>query len=184
MMGLDGVELILRIEETFSIEIDNRVVGQISTVGQCADIITQMVSGMQSSDCPSAKAFYCLRRSFIKMFGIQRNAVRPSTPVMPLLPLWGRTRIWKTLERELALRLPRLQNQAGKGVGWGFLIAFFLVFFSVSVMTRDIVAALMAAMLASLFGVLFGYIVGILLIPITLPSQYQTLGGLARGLVA
>ena len=112
-MGLDLIELVLDVEKSFDISLEDDEVAQIVTVGQFCDLVVGKTSGVKLPDCPAAKAFYRLRQCLILVLGFARKDVRPSTTTLALVPFWRRRRIWKRLERELGLKMPLLVNQAG-----------------------------------------------------------------------
>ena len=182
-MGLDGVELIIEVEESFGIKIEDDEAVQILTAGQLADVITRKLTGIKGADCPTAKAFYRLRRSFLSVFELNRRQLRPTTPILNFLPLAGRRQIWTHLERDLSLRLPPLSDHTGIGVFGGAAIAYIAAYLVFAAITGDLIAALIAGLVALLPGVLLGYVVGVFFMP-TLQPQHRTLGGLARGIVA
>ena len=183
-MGLDAVELIIEIEEAFDISFDDSEAGYIVTVGQLFDTIIKKLFLKSWKGCPTARAFYRLRSSFIKVLGVNRKDVRPSTSTLALLPIWQRRKIWSRLERDLAMRLPPLNNQAGVCLFLAAGITALATFILVGAISRDIFVAAAASLSSLLPAVLIGYIVGVLFIPPTLLTQYRSVGGLAKGLVA
>jgi hypothetical protein len=183
-MGLDAVEFVMEVEETFGIKIEDDEAVEIRTVGQFSDFIARKLHGINGHDCPTAKSFYRLRRSLISIFGMARKSVRPSTPLLPLLPLWGRSSLWRRLEKDLSLRLPPLSNQSGTCIAWAMWLFPIAAFSTSMAISHDIFVAFAFALFALVPGVLLGYIFGILFLPHTLRPKYRTIGGLARGIVA
>lgn len=179
-MGLDLVELVLEVEETFSISLDDDEVAQVVTVGQFNDLILRKSSDTNLTGCPTANAFYRLRQSLIGVLGIPCKDVRPSTSVVALLPYWQRLHIWKRLEQNLALQLPPLSNQAGTSIIWTVGIIAPISFLTAAIGSGDLCSAFAVSLVSLLFAVLFGYIIGILFLPHAPFPQHRTVGGLPR----
>lgn len=57
------------------------------------------------SDCVFAQ----MRRELAPRLGVCEQALRPETPLWQVLPRERRRELWRSLERELGLRLPTLQ---------------------------------------------------------------------------
>lgn len=109
-MGLDAVELVMEVEETFGIKIDDRDAEKIITVGGLFEYVLRQLEAAkpQSGKCGTAVAFYRLRRTLGESLGVARPLVKPSTALDDLVPADGRRSSWPRLERALELRLPRL----------------------------------------------------------------------------
>ena len=90
-MGLDGVELVLAWEETFSVSISDAEAGSLSTTRQAVELIFNKVKSPapEDSGCLAMRAFLRLRRAF-QAQGIPRQDVRPDAKLSVLLP--GRQR--------------------------------------------------------------------------------------------
>jgi hypothetical protein len=183
-MGLDFIEVVLEVEEKFGIAIEDDEITPLATLGQFSDLIARKFSSEKPSGCPTAKAFYLLRRSMTSVLSLPRKDVRPTSSTTALLPYWGRNRAWKRLEQSLALRLPPLANQADRTILWSCGISMPTTFLLGLVVWHDLFAAVGAAIVSLLPAVLFGFIVGILFLPHTPYRNHQTIGGLAKGLIA
>jgi hypothetical protein len=57
-MGLDGVELILAVEDAFQIHISDEEAGNVSTVGDLHDLVVSKLQGQDSKRCLTSAAFY------------------------------------------------------------------------------------------------------------------------------
>jgi len=110
IMGLDSVELVMRIEETFKIEIPDCDAEKIWTVGDLCDYVLNRleVCDETASRCLSALAFFRFRRELISCFRIPRRAVRPESPLNRLIPAINRRAEWRRLEKSLGWELPGL----------------------------------------------------------------------------
>ncbi len=114
-MGLDGVELVMEVEETFGVTISDAEAQAIRTVGDLWLLINdklgnQRVALSREGICPSASAFYAVRRGAMTSLGVERKAVRPAGSTTLLLgPYLGRRQRWARLQTAAGLRLPPLR---------------------------------------------------------------------------
>lgn len=108
-MGLDAVELIIEIEEAFSLEIPDGELSHILTVGDLYDYLKANFSPPSTSaTCLSAITFYSLRRA-AQSVGVTER-VRPRDATTKLLPPTDRRNFWRQFQSVSGLRLPRLQR--------------------------------------------------------------------------
>ena len=97
-MGLDLVELTMRIEDTFSIQIPDSVASELITPGKVTDyILTQVEESQAPLPCLSQKAFHLLRRGFIQRLALPRQQFRLGTPLNDIVPEKGRGDVWKEI---------------------------------------------------------------------------------------
>jgi acyl carrier protein len=118
-MGLDAVELIMDVEKTFGIEIDEHDLQDIRTVGGLHAYVLAHAEQTERPVCCSAHSFYHLRRALVSTLDLPREALTPSSDLASLLPLRSRRRLWARLGG-LDLELPRLQR--GPVVAWGIVL--------------------------------------------------------------
>jgi hypothetical protein len=126
-MGLDLIELELEAEREFDIRITNEAAQKLGTPRQLADYIQaellrrQVAQGIgRRVGCASQAAFYRLRTALVRVAGVPRNAVRPDTRLVDLLPNERVRAQWAALAQVLEMRaLPRLQ--VGPREVWGAL---------------------------------------------------------------
>jgi acyl carrier protein len=121
-MGLDTVELAMRIEETFDITINDRDAEKIGTVGQAYRYILDRIELSAAAPCRSASQFYRIRRALIATTGVVRRSLRPSTRLNDVLPETGRREAWERLGDQAGLTIPRLQLMPLLGLG-AFLLS-------------------------------------------------------------
>jgi acyl carrier protein len=105
-MGLDTVELVMQMEETFGIVVDDLDAERIGTVGQAYRYILRKLELRQSHPCPSAALFYRLRRALMESSGADRKSISPSALMATFLPETGFRAAWIGLGDELGVRLP------------------------------------------------------------------------------
>lgn len=111
-MGLDAVELVIRIEETFSIDLPDEELSSIRTVGDLYELVLSKVDTTPA--CLSSKAFYKTRRALMDSLDLSRRSVRPSTSLESLLPSASRIRQWKEIGGAIGLEFPRLRHSRSR----------------------------------------------------------------------
>jgi hypothetical protein len=180
-MGLDGVELILALEETFQISIPDDEVESVATVGDLHDLIVAKLNIQDSSQCLTSAAFYRTRRGITDTLGFNRREIRPSTSLEAILPRTGRRRSWQRIQDATRLKLPALQHTGrmqltllGVGVVFSTAIGIQLRF------------TLGWTLLSAFLGLFVG---GILIkltprLAIAFPNHDATVGDLARDVLA
>lgn len=108
-MGLDSVEMVLRVEDEFKIRIQDADAERLQTVGQLVRHVQDAVLGARPSIvCESAACFYAFRRVLIEELSIARSAVSPQTQLLAVVPVEDRRRVWDALD-QAGLPLYRLQ---------------------------------------------------------------------------
>ncbi len=106
-MGLDGVELLIAVEEKFGISISDEEAQGLFIVGQLYELIVSKLP--TSHACGSMIVFNRLRRGF-RAVGFSRGEISPETLLAPLLPLGRRRELWKRLSAVSQLKLPDLRR--------------------------------------------------------------------------
>lgn len=97
-MGLDLVELVIRIEETFSIQIPDRVASELTTPKKVTDfILTQVEESQAPLPCLSQKAFHLLRRGFTERLAFPRQQFHIDTALKEIVPEERRDVVWEVI---------------------------------------------------------------------------------------
>jgi len=154
-MGLDSVELIMNIEETFDLTIPDQEAEKFQTVGDIYRYVLERIQVDDSPGCLSSKAFYRLRRVLIESFEAPRSSIRPTTRLDVLIPRKDRDSAWQRLEARLKLNLPGLQHPAEMQVSLMriHMAMFMLLVVSTFVMVAGKVGGgVFAGMFAGLIG--------------------------------
>lgn len=110
-MGLDGVEIVMEVEERFGISIADDEASKAETVGQLASLVTSKLPPADTVACHTARVFYRLRRDLIGRIGVARADVRPEAETLTLLRR-GTTdtrTAWRATEAAVGLQLPPLE---------------------------------------------------------------------------
>lgn len=180
-MGLDLVELTIRIEDAFGISIPDDVAADLTTPRQVTYYLLSQLKLAERKTCMSQPAFYLLRKEFVAILGIQRSEFRPSSNLAQLIAPEDRIPIWTTLTSKIgAAALPDLIRPA-----WLFrllCLATFATavatFASAHLTTGRIDIALLVSLLAS--GA-FGFAGAFITAPLkrTFRREYEHAGELA-----
>jgi acyl carrier protein len=117
-MGLNGVELVVAVEETFGISIPDSVASKMITPAMMISFVQQAVSSRpERKACISQRAFHKVRASLMKATGVDRGDIAPDTPIRRLFSGPQRTEQWRDFKDYAGL--PALPN-LGFGSGWLF----------------------------------------------------------------
>ena len=109
-MGLDGVELVMDVEDRFGTSFPDAEVERMQTVGDLHNFVMARIRSQHSVACPAAAMFYPIRKILVDEFGLDRSLIRPSTNLESLVDENHRGEFWRTIESSLATRLPRLRR--------------------------------------------------------------------------
>ena len=118
-MGLDLVELTIRVEETFGVPIPDRVAGELNTPGKVTDyLFSQVEKSPGPVSCLTQKAFYSLRREFIQQLSLPRGQFVLDANLKEMFPEERRDEVWKNIGSTLGVK----RWPAISGTSWlGFL---------------------------------------------------------------
>ena len=105
-MGLDGVELVLEVEEAFDIKIPDEAAEYSVTVGDLYGVVVALTEKSCQQRCIAGDLFRWIRRN-MKRLGITAR-FRPSTKLEDVVPLEGRKEFWHAISQETGLKLPEL----------------------------------------------------------------------------
>jgi acyl carrier protein len=109
-MGLDTVELVMEVEESFDITIPDSEASRIVTAGDLLQCVMRHLGQEESGICLSSAAFYKLRSALMSTFSVSRSSIRPASHVAEFLPIATRRHDWDCLGQSLGMRLPNLER--------------------------------------------------------------------------
>lgn len=181
-MGLEIVELIMRVEETFEIEIGDEEASEIITIGQLYTCILGKLGISLSDRCLSSIAFYRVRRALVSLSGAPRQSIRPSTETEALLPQTNRHQHWNYLGRMTGSKLPDLKLPP-----WmQNLIWITSLLLAASSLFVYILSSFYLAALWFLSSLLFAWLAHRLSAPfaVQLPADCATVGGITRAILS
>jgi acyl carrier protein len=122
-MGLDSMEILMKIENTFSIRIPDREAEQIITVGDFHEAVWHQLAGRYSNKCKSQGIFYKLRQASIETFSFPGNQFKLETCPEDVVPRNSRRREYSGFGRVTGLELPALRLTKG----WNLVIMAFAI---------------------------------------------------------
>ncbi len=110
-MGMDGVEIVMAVEERFGIQISNEEAERIVKPRELIDLILTKIDSSDVPACLSRRAFHVVRRALVSQFGLERIAIRPSTKLASMIRRSGRRQSWCALQRHLGVeKWPELRT--------------------------------------------------------------------------
>lgn len=101
-MGLDGIELIMAVEEEFKIAIADVEAASCTTVGKLVELVFSRLKQNEGVPCPSQHGFYVVRRKVREFLDLGRFRVRPETRLDELIGRTDRRQVWCGLMDSLA----------------------------------------------------------------------------------
>lgn len=101
-MGLDGVELILAIEDEFQIAITDEEAERSETPALLTDIVYSKLRHTESEECPSQHGFYKVRKFISRLLKIPTKKVKPDMPLTALIKIRERRKHWPLILSELS----------------------------------------------------------------------------------
>ena len=107
-MGLDSVEILMKVEESFGIKIPDREAEQILTVGDFHNAVWRHLSGKHSDKCKSQNLFYKLRKSFVETFNFSPRQLNLETSPEEIFPKINRRQVYSSFANTTNLKLPEL----------------------------------------------------------------------------
>lgn len=139
-MGLDGVELVMTVEDEFQIVIPDDDAEKLVTVGMLVDYVHAKCPREPFRGCRSAHTFYRVRAVLVEALDLPRREIRPATALAAIVPPHRRRAVWAAMKaHELplqSLRRPRslvvalivtvLVGAAGAAIATGSLLGTLL----------------------------------------------------------
>jgi hypothetical protein len=133
-MGLDGVELLMRVEASFSIRIEDREAA-VRTVGDLYQLVLAKVGRFPKTKCLSACAFRELRAA-MQECGLARSSIHLKSQLSKLVPAWRRRAFFRRLARSTGLAMPSLHRPGAVTLASIMLVMVAAAAMSLS-LTRD-----------------------------------------------
>src|SRR3990172_335032 len=104
-MGLDLVELVMDVEETFGISLPDARLPKMNTVGELHDCIIEILGRENGNIGLTDNVLDRLRHAMQSVKGTSQEQVQPNMFLDELIPVCGRRRTWKKLEKSLEVPL-------------------------------------------------------------------------------
>ena len=122
-MGLDGVEIIMATEETFGVEIPDKIAQQILTPAALVDFVAANVPMKATEECLSQQLFYRLRRGFRPQLKALSSTFDLNTPLKEIVHKDQWPQVWAAIRAEVgepewpvSIRWPGLLSDGPKTV--------------------------------------------------------------------
>jgi len=112
-MGMDGVEIVMDVEDHFGISIQDSEAERVRTVGDLVELIHARIITAQREYCPNLPAFLSLRQATRGILADESARLRPRDAVATILRPTQRSALWRQLSdligtRPRSLRRPKL----------------------------------------------------------------------------
>jgi len=98
---MELVEIVVRVEEAFGIEISNADAVKLKTTREVADYVAKKVAVSDEQSCLSQQAFYFLRDSFGKYFQVSREISLPHSRLEDIIPRERRREKWTVFRTKI-----------------------------------------------------------------------------------
>ncbi|MEM9184878.1 MAG: hypothetical protein AAGB00_00105 [Planctomycetota bacterium] len=109
-MGLDGVEMVMAIEDRFGIAIADEEAAAILTVGQLNDLVRSRLEAREARACHSLPAFLSVRAATREVVADPSLRLRPATRIEAVVPGNRRRALWTRFHGLLRGRPPGLRR--------------------------------------------------------------------------
>ncbi len=106
-MGLDTIELVMEVEETFNIDIPDEAAAEMMTVGELYEFIVKHIELSDHDGQSVANSTFDELCQSLSKLGVGKT-IKPADRVDSVFPSQDRKAFWQQLEAELDLRLPSL----------------------------------------------------------------------------
>lgn len=103
-MGLDGVELVMKLEETFDIELKDEEVTETKTPRMVIDLIFSKLRTGEERVCRSQRAFYIIRNALLQRLDTDRKVIRPDSRLRDLIPQSQEQPTWEEIRQAVSPR--------------------------------------------------------------------------------
>jgi len=120
-MGLDSVEIVVKIEKTFDINIPDQKIEQVVTIGDLHNCVWRHLSLANSDKCYSQSLFYKLRKSFADNYDFPKKDFTLDRSINEIFPGNNRRRQYVEFARINNLQLPTLTL----GKPWSTVLEYF-----------------------------------------------------------
>ncbi|MER0440535.1 hypothetical protein [Emticicia sp. W12TSBA100-4] len=120
-MGLDSVDLLVKIEKTFSISISDHEAEEIETVGELHNAVWGKLDHQNKEKCISQSLFYKIRQYVFDNFKFQKKDFLLSTNLNDVFPKENRKDFYLKFSKNLNLEVPNLTLNES----WGKFLNYF-----------------------------------------------------------
>ena len=183
-MGLDGVELIMEVEDQFEIQINDNAYSELRTVGDLHSQVVQQLELQQAlldanPGCVSVAPFVATRQAIMSLVPVTRSAVRPRSPLAAIIPHATRRDTWSNLQSLTSITLPSLILPPSLRVLVAAIAAIAIIAATIGAIVYMGPAGLILAVMAS---IILGYLMYAATRPLAVafPPHCSTIGDVVR----
>jgi acyl carrier protein len=97
-MGLDGVELVMALEESFGVTITDAEAEACATPGAVTEMIFGKLRTSDEQECVSQRAFYLLRNGLTRTLGVSRRSVVLAADIRSFKTERSERKVWDDLK--------------------------------------------------------------------------------------
>ena len=156
-MGLDFVEIVMEVEETFGIKFRSGEFGSIQTVGDFVSLIHSRIVAADTVACPSLSWFLQLRSLVREVAGKPDLRIRPSQSLQSTLSSHEIRRLWQLMQERHgiypdSLQLARYLRNTGVLIAFTVLIGS--VWYSMAIDVFHLPLALLLSAFITIFLIL------------------------------
>ena len=108
-MGLDSIEIMVKVEKTFDISIPDREAEQIVTMGDFHNCVWKNLEGKYGDRCQSQVLFYKLRQVLFNNFQIPKSDFKLDESMEDIFPMENRRESYANFSIATDLELPALK---------------------------------------------------------------------------
>jgi acyl carrier protein len=106
-MGLEWLELVMKIEDAFNIKIDDEASGSLHTVGQLTDLVLNKIGPVSTDPNSFQKAFGLLREAILAEFPGTCH-ITTETPTETVFPARSRKYWWNRIAQKAGVKFPEI----------------------------------------------------------------------------
>jgi acyl carrier protein len=103
-MGLDGLELVMNLEEAFGIQITDEEAINCRTPRMLIDVIFSKLKAADEHVCRSQRAFYSIRKVLVQTLGLERKSITLDWRFRDSIPKSRQREVWEQLKATLRPR--------------------------------------------------------------------------------
>ena len=150
----DMGHVLMKIQRSFNIELDNERLKGVNTLGNLCDVIIDEINVTTSDTCSTQHAFYMVRNAIANATGIDKCAIKPHTKLLEIFPGADRLQAISEIENNLGYDFSLLQpRQWIVGIFILMLIGSFAeCFYNWQVGITGIIISVISLKLAGKFG--------------------------------
>lgn len=120
-MGLDSIEILMKVEKTFGIEVPDKDAEKIFTIGDFHDAVWKQPAVKHSNKCKSQVLFYKLRQSSHETFNFPKRDFKTDTPLNDIFPKDNRRQLYLDFAQCNNLEFPVLALEKP----WSMALSYF-----------------------------------------------------------